>query len=258
MTSQYIIDETSSASSDGQLDGQDSSDGGVRLLARTNRTAFQIERNLVLDRMFGEEGPRRSVVSPAELKVDISSFDEDFGAGSVDPHSPIRADHAAQGLQTKSRGIVDDIVDAVAQWDDVQCQATDLACRVTGHASPPTTFVSALWQQHYQLWFAIQHAAYPRARAADLRLRTKALGRAAKLIGRALDGGRISKKNTAEQAGQLRWSINTLRHLFGEKAAFSESASPRPSEIFNFFLRRLRSIAFRLPFGAMMAKFLSA
>jgi hypothetical protein len=62
MTRHEIIDETSSASPDGQLDG-----GGVRLVGQTSRKAFQAERNL--DGMFGEESPRQFVAGPNNLWV---------------------------------------------------------------------------------------------------------------------------------------------------------------------------------------------
>ena len=96
---------------------------------------------------------------------------------------------------------------APSEWDE----AVATACRVTGHSSSPAEFVSALWQQRGQLCFAIRYSAYPRAHVADLQLRVKALSRAAKLIQRAIDGGKTSKKSTAEQAEHLRWSIDIRR-----------------------------------------------
>jgi hypothetical protein len=120
---------------------------------------------------------------------------------------------------------------APSEWDE----AVATACRVTGHASPPAEFVSALWQQLNQLRFAIHYAGIQPDGAADLQRIVRALGWATKRILRALDGGKTSNKSTAEQTEELLWSIGDLRPLFREVGAVSrQSLSPPPSKIFNF------------------------
>jgi hypothetical protein len=191
MTSHHIMDETCSASSVDQSDGENSSNGGgVRLLARTS---FQTERNLILDAMFDEESPGQSVVGPEDLWVDPELVEKFPKRDALQQRPLLLVDVRSGQIEQQQKT---DFVRWFARW-------------FTGHPSPP---VSALFELENHLRIAIEKQVPPADRRELLSWATTTRKAAEKIL-RFINKAPPSHKAKEDEADGWGRAIEWMRRV---------------------------------------------
>ena len=151
-------------------------------------------RSRVLDLMFGEEPPHRSVVRPKQLCV-APELVAELHANDTSPQPCLSVD---------------------VSWEVERQQSTDFARWFIGNSSPPFEFVSAVSELESHLRIAIAKQGSPMPKR-DLDRRVRAARNAVSEMLRFINKSAPSHKNKEDQADKWSRAIGLLRGLIVDK-----------------------------------------